>query len=116
MVWSSVIGTLAVPVLLIALFNSQIFVSFPFMRDDTGFEKTIRRLFFRLHHPGIVTADGAKPRGAGRAAARHDGAAGDGVGRGAAAQLRRAEHSTRRSPSPRPSPTRRPSIPTATGA
>ena len=59
MVWSSVIGTLAVPVLLLAVFNSQIFVSFPFMRDETGFEKTIRRLFFPPPTTtGIVTADG----------------------------------------------------------
>ena len=57
LVWSSVVGTLAVPVLLIALFNSQIIVSFPFLGDN-GFNATFNKLFPSRPTSGIVTADG----------------------------------------------------------
>jgi hypothetical protein len=57
MAWSAVIGTLATPVLLIALFNSQIIVSFPGLRGS-DFEETVRRLMPEAPASGIVTADG----------------------------------------------------------
>jgi hypothetical protein len=57
MAWSAVIGTLATPVLLIALFNSQIIVSFPGLRGS-DFEATVRKLMPGAPGSGIVTADG----------------------------------------------------------
>jgi hypothetical protein len=57
MAWSAVIGTLATPVLLIALFNSRIVVSFPGLHGS-DFAATVRKLMPEAPGSGIVTGDG----------------------------------------------------------
>jgi hypothetical protein len=63
LVWTAVIGALATPVLLVAMVNSRIIVSFPFLHDgDSGFVQTVRKLTGPPSSSGIVTADAAERR------------------------------------------------------
>jgi hypothetical protein len=60
LVWSSVIGMLAVPALLILHFNSQIIVTFPAFRDSDGFGAVVNRLLApSTPGSGIATGDGS---------------------------------------------------------
>jgi hypothetical protein len=56
MVWSAVIGTIAVPVLLITYFNSSLIAAMPIFRDNTSFRTTVERL--QPPSGGIVTGRG----------------------------------------------------------
>lgn len=60
LIWTAVIGTLAVPVLLILSLNGQILIGLPPFNSDSGFRATFDRLMSPSQSAGIVTDPGSR--------------------------------------------------------
>jgi hypothetical protein len=56
--WSAVIGTISVPVLLITYYNSHLIAGLPIFNEKNGFRATFDRLMSPSQSAGIVTGEG----------------------------------------------------------